>query len=40
MKKISKRFEKGLDNPLPMWYNKDTKGEGTATPKGSAHESQ
>ena len=19
--KISKRFEKGLDNPLPMWYN-------------------
>ena len=22
--KISKRFEKGLDNPLPMWYNKDT----------------
>jgi len=24
--KISKRFEKTLDKPLPMWYNKDSQG--------------
>ena len=24
MKKTLKKFEKGLDNPLPLWYNKDT----------------
>jgi hypothetical protein len=26
-KKIKKKFKKGLDKPLKMWYNKGTEGK-------------
>lgn len=37
-KKISKKLKKPLDNSLPLWYNKGTKGEGR-NGRTEAHES-
>ena len=35
-----KKCKKPLDKPKLMCYNKSTKGEGKAVPKGKTHESQ
>ena len=37
-KKSLKNLQKPLDNSLPLWYNKDTKGEGR-NGRTEAHES-
>ena len=37
---FERNFKKPLDKPHKMCYNKGTKGEGKAVPKGKTHESQ